>query len=116
MTTCEECNKTRALVLRLIVAQYRNGWETGESEEEIRSIACDHLYNWGLDPHNNKEVCREILDKYNPEVSLAQVRSMQEKYSSALKEIEELEDENIKLAEEASKLKDEANYPNMRYY
>lgn len=91
-----ERDGARTLVLRLVVSQYRDGWESGETEVETRSRALDALSNWDLDPHCNREACKEALAN-NPEVSLAQVRSNQEERESALRELKYAEDHNDRL-------------------
>lgn len=41
-----ERDEARAMVVRLVAAQARVGWEAGESEEETLQCALDSLYNW----------------------------------------------------------------------
>jgi len=88
-----EMEAARRMVLRLVVVQYREGWETGETEAELSSRAIDRLANWGLDPHNNPERCKEALKSFNGEVSLAQMRSNQELREATERELQECEKE-----------------------
>ncbi len=97
----------RTMVLRLVVARYRDGWEEGETEEETLQCAADQLSDWGLDPHvkADRNACKDALAR-NPEVSLAQMRSNQELAMSAHRECEEAEAENARLREELKQLQE----------
>jgi hypothetical protein len=73
-----ERGEARALVLRLIAAQGRVGWEQGETEQEIVDHAFNQLHNWGLDPHNDVEACRALLEQHNPQADLELIRTREE--------------------------------------
>jgi len=77
-----------AMILRLVVVRYRQGWEEGQSEQEVFDRARDFLFNVGLDLHNDREACEAVLKEF-PGVSLTQCRSNQEKYESLMDEVKD---------------------------
>lgn len=99
--------EAQAMVLRLVVVQYRQGWEDGTSEAEVRSRAMDWLANNGLDPHipEDKERCQKVLAEY-PGVRLDQCRSNQEQYKAAMSELKVAEKELSVLTDAAAELAD----------
>lgn len=101
----KERDDARAMVLRLVVVQYRDGWESGETEEETRDCAIDSLADWEMDPSVNREACKLALSR-NPEVSLSQMRSNQELRESTEQELVASEAELRAAEDTIAQLKD----------
>ena len=51
-------------LLTLFLAHNREGWEEGETEQEVRDHVLDVLANYGVDPHINQDAVKALQEKY----------------------------------------------------
>lgn len=51
-------------LLRLYLVQWRQGWEDGPTEEEVREEVSNYLANVDLDPTNNKDAVYALIKQW----------------------------------------------------